>query len=193
MLVVLAAFVAAVAVGAIATAARDDGDTGPTVRLDERAGTYRGVGIGSSEAAIRRVFGEPGSGQGFVPLGERFADVGGPLSIPNPPGAERERSVLLRYEAVAFLLAHDRVYAFIVTDERARTSRGIGLGDSLAEAGRAHGPLVCYDAPGGEPLFGGDVQTYRVCRATVRPRRFLSFGRDPIRSLTLYDRSPVGR
>lgn len=191
MLAVLAAFVALVGAGAVVTAARDDGDTGPPLRLDERAGTYRGVGIASSEAAVRRVFGEPGGGDGFVPLGERFADVGGPLSVPNPPGAEHERPVLLRYENVAFLLARDRVYAFIVTDRRARTSRGVALGDSLAEARRAHGRLVCYEAPGGERLLGG-IETYRVCRARVRPRRFLSFGRDPIRSMTLYDRSPVG-
>jgi hypothetical protein len=57
-------------------------DEGVPVLVDERGGTYGGVGLGSSEAEVRAVFGDPGEGEGFIPLDEEaFVAVSPPTSI----------------------------------------------------------------------------------------------------------------
>jgi hypothetical protein len=160
---------------------RDQGRGGP---IDEHAASYRGIAIGATAADIRRAFGEPGSGEGFFPLDESFGEIGGAPAVVNWPRDWRGRPTVLRYESVAFLVGPEGLFAFVVTERGARTRRGVAIGDPLAKAVRAYG-LGCIDQPYGEPLFGGDVPTFRTCRGTVDRRIRIWFGRDPIRSITL--------
>lgn len=90
---------------------------------------------------------------------------------------------MLRYEDRAFLLTQNRVYAMMVTARGARTTRGIRIGDALAAVGEAYGESSCYRVSTNEGRDG-----YRVCRVKIGPKRFLSFGGDPIRSFTLFSR-----
>jgi hypothetical protein len=184
------AFAAAVVVAATGLAGCfDRGDTRSGVGLiDERAGAYRGIGVGASEADVRRAFGPPGDGEGFFPLGESFGEIGGaPSVVVWPRGTHFSR--VLRYDEVAFLVGERGVYAFVVTEEDARTRLGVGIGDPQAAARRAY-DAGCIEQPYGEPLFGGEPSTFRTCRATVGKRIRIWFGRDPIRSITL---ARVGR
>ena len=161
---------------------------GPAV-VDETAGAFRGVRMGAGEADVRRVFGEPGDGEGFFPLGESFGEIGGAPAVRNWPHDWRGRPTVLRYEGVAFLVGPRGVFAFVVTEEGARTKRGVRIGDSLERAQRVY-DAGCGEQPYGEPLFGGDTPTFRWCRGTIAERHRIWFGRDPIRSITL---ARVGR
>ena len=149
--------------------------------LDERAGSYRGVRFGATEAQVRQVFGTPGGGSGFSPLGSEFHDVGGPPAVRVwPPGSFTQRA--LRYEGVAVLVGTGGVYAIMVT-EPARTLRGVSVGDDLVRARRLY-KLGCGEGVAGERI-GGGVATYPTCRGTIGGRIRIWFGEDPIGSIAI--------
>ncbi len=150
-------------------------------RLDERGGTYRGVRLGDTEAEVRDRFGAPGEGEGFFPLGESYAEIGGPPAFRVwPPGSSSSKA--LRYEGVAFAVGSDGVYAIIVT-EPARTLRGVAIGDDLARSRRLY-DVGCGEGAAGERLGGGSL-TYPTCRGTIDERIRIWFGEDPIRSIAI--------
>jgi hypothetical protein len=149
--------------------------------LDERAGSYRGVEFGATEAQVRRVHGEPGDDSGFSPLGSEFADVGGPPAVRVwPPGSFKQKS--LRYEGFVFLVGTEGVYAIMVT-EPARTRRGVAVGDDLGRARRLY-ELGCGEGVAGERM-GGGVETYPTCKGTIDDRIRIWFGEDPIGSIAI--------
>jgi len=149
--------------------------------LDERAGSYRGVSFGASEAEVRRAVGEPGEGTGFSPLGSEFGDVGGPPAVRVwPAGSLLQKS--LRYRGFSFLVGTEGVYAIMVT-EPARTRRGVAVGDDLARARRLY-KVGCGEGVAGERI-GGGVATYPTCRGTIDGRIRIWFGEDPIGSLAI--------
>lgn len=155
--------------------------------VDEQQATFRTLGLDSTNSEVREVLGVGTAAGGFAPA-ERFpAEVAVPLALPNPPGAERERPLLRRYPDRAFLLAGGRVYATIITTRGAYTRHGIRIGDRMAKARRTYEQTDCYRAPAGERPGGGTI-TYPVCRVRIAPKRYLSFGGDPIRSFTLFSR-----
>jgi hypothetical protein len=165
------------------------GDSASGGLVHERRGSYGGIAMGASEQDVRRVFGEPGGGQGFFPLGESFAEIGGPPAVSVWPPGTRKRATVLRYDGVAFLVGSRGVFAFVVTAEGARTRMGVAIGDRLRDARRRY-RLGCGEGVGGEPLFGGETPTYPYCRGTIGDRIRIWFGQDPIRSITL---ARVGR
>ncbi len=153
-----------------------DGGSGDAL-IDERVGAYGGVGVGDSSVEVRRVFGEPSEdAQGFSPAGESPAEVGVPQQLPGP-------GALLKYDDVAFLVGQKGVYAFIVSEDGARTRRGVAIGSDLEHARNAY-RLDCIDVAGGESLFGGQ-EFYPSCRATLEDSLRMWFGRDPVRSITI--------
>jgi hypothetical protein len=125
------------------------------------------------------VLGEPGRDPGFAPAGENPSEVGVPESIPAiGPGG------LLKYQGVGFLSTPGGgVYAFIVTQAGATTTRGVSVGDRL-DVARDKYRLECGRVAGGESLLGGQVY-YPSCSARLAPGVRIWFGRDPIRSITL--------
>ena len=161
---------------------------GPALVIDERRGTYRGVGIGDRAAVVRRVFGPrefAGTNERISPTESDFVDDGGPtvVSVPCKPttpvrgGPSRHR--WLRYAEVTFLFCDGRVFAFMVTDEAARTTAGIAIGDSLDEARDHYRRLRCGDAP------AGDYRRYPYCAGSVHAGRHVWLGEDPSRSITV--------
>jgi hypothetical protein len=153
--------------------------------IDEVRGTYRGVGIGASAAAVRRALGArkfAGAGAPFWPLGAgSFAEVGGAMTIryPGIPSTPRTPE-LLRYQQVSFLLLDDKVFALMITDDGAATSRGLAIGGDLDDADERYEGLNCEDVEIGD--FG---ETFPYCAGVLAPERHIWFGQDPIRSITI--------
>jgi hypothetical protein len=90
----------------------------------------------------------------------------------------------LRYDHVSFLLCDGRVYAFIIAVRNARTLRGVAIGGGLDEAQSSYARLSCGNAPYGESFFG-EQPWYPFCGGMLRANRWVWFGRDPIRSITI--------
>ena len=154
---------------------------GPAV-LDEAAGTYRRVRFGDTRERVVAVLGPPGDEPEcgpISPLGDEFADIGGPPFLP-APSSDLSDLATLRYEGVSVLIGPRGVYAFLVSEADARTRRGVGIGDTLADARRAYGRVGC------ETFDNGEGVEYPYCRTTVGGVR-LWFGEDPIRSVTVVD------
>jgi hypothetical protein len=184
--------VAALLILAIVVAGCGGGDESdePLV-IDERAGTFRGVGIGDSASDVQLVFGErdfAGPNEGLMPSGSDFTEDGGPWSVRAPaPCRARTRSAtpMLRYDEVTFVLCDGRVHAFVVTDGAAETVTGIAIGDDLAEVRGTYGGFTCGETPEtGEGNFDRD-SSYPYCVGTAAPRRWVWFGEDPVRSITV--------
>jgi hypothetical protein len=162
---------------------------GTQLRIDEIRGSYAGVTMGDDRDAVVDRLGEPGGTEGFVPLDEEFGDVGGPPAVRVWPPDDRGEQAVLRYDGVAFLVGSRGVYAFVVTDDGARTRRGVAVGDPLARA-RSRYRLGCSEGIAGEPIAGGPLEKYPTCRGTIDDRRRIWFGEDRIRSIAV---ARVGR
>jgi hypothetical protein len=156
------------------------GESAPGPLVDERAGEYRGVAMGHSIDDVRRLLGPDKGGSGFGPAGMLPAEAGVPQAIPAPGSLKPD---LLRYQDVAFLIGPRGVYAFIVTEDGARTRREVAIGDDLDDAHDKY-DLRCIDVAAGESPLGG-VTTYPSCSTTLGGRTRVWVGRDPIRSITL--------
>jgi hypothetical protein len=185
-----AAFVALVALasGCAPTLGGTSEEAGEApIVVDEAAPRYGNVGLGSTIAQVERLLGPGDASPGFAPAGRSPAAVAVPLSVPNPPWADRSRPALRRYEDSAFLFLRDRAYAMMLTGPHIGTARGVAIGDSIDEVRRRYDGVECTDVAGGESPSGG-VETYPSCRVRVAATRFVFFGGDPIRSVTFYSR-----
>jgi len=88
---------------------------------------------------------------------------------------------VLRFRDRSFVLTQGSgAYVMFVWNENARTQQGVAIGDRLEKARRRYPGLRCDTASEPEAL---DV-TWPVCVVRVG-KRFLSFGEDPIRSITV--------
>jgi hypothetical protein len=166
-----------------------EGGRAPTL-IDEERGTYRGVGIGDRAAAVFRVFGRvhtSGTTDPVAPVKDDFADIGGANVMSTPckgraPGMSGITT--LRYDHVTFLLCDRHVYALIIAVDNARTLRGVSVGRDLGAAEDAYPRLSCGEAHYGEALLG-EPPSYPYCGGKLRAGRWIWFGRDPIRSITV--------
>lgn len=150
--------------------------------MDERTGTYRGVGLGDDRRAVRQEFGRPApwdETSSIAPLGA------GPVTSPQSyscPGAARES--FMRYRGVSFGLAGDRVCQLMVTARGAVTSRGVGVGDAWEKARDAHPELRCDIAR----IRGEHPRTFRFCAGRTADDVHLWLGGDPIDNIELTTR-----
>jgi hypothetical protein len=183
--ILLVAVFAAIVGGVLwATAGSDEPER--TTLVDELTGSYRGVAMGEMPDEIRHRLGPSAGDSGFSPAGQLPAEAGVPQAIPT--GGSRPD--ILKYEDVAFLVGARGVYAFIITDETAATTRGVRIGDAMDDARRAY-ELGCIDVAGGESVLGRQ-EFYPSCRATLDERMRVWFGRDPIRSITVLSLRHLG-
>jgi hypothetical protein len=145
--------------------------------IDENAGTYRGVGFGDPIRVVKRVFGEQ------RPAGEY--EPGTPFRYPE--GGHFGPSVMqfgdydpfgptLRYFDVVFTFkGRQGLGAFEVVEPVASTRRGVRIGDPLERADAAYPQLQC----------GTVHEQYPACSGKLGPGRFIWFGGDPIKSITM--------
>lgn len=154
--------------------------------LDEKRGRYRGTAIGDRRSTALRRQGpppKPKSKDENGPVDSDFYDDGTPSSW-SPPGRSTVAGRDLNYRGRSYLVGDGRgdrrVYGFIITDRRAETSRGVGIADTLAFA-RRHYPQLQCDVVN----QGTEYVAFPACRAQIAPRRYLGFGQNPIRSISL--------
>jgi hypothetical protein len=179
---------ALVALGGCA-AFRFANEDAPPARFDainEVGGSYGGVGIGSSQEDIVRVFGrvEPLVREGpFQPTGA--GEFRGPTFIRTEIG--------YAYEDVLFWLSPNdpdqssqrrRVAGIQVTSPGAATGRGIEVGDGLGDVRASYPDMDCGEAPAGESLISGNT-TFPYCFGKVARDRWIWFGGDPVANISV--------
>jgi hypothetical protein len=137
--------------------------------------SFRGVSLEDTRAEVAAALGPaPASrGSSIAPLGEDFAEIGG------PPFVATSGSTLqsLRYRGTTVLVSDDRVYGILTTDAEAETAEGVGVGDNLEVAEDAYPNVECGVASATE------YRTFPYCGGRLAPGRWIWFGQDPIRSI----------
>ena len=101
-------------------------------------------------------------------------ELGQPTVVDSPEGGTHT----LRYRDAVYLTARGRVFALLVADRRARTLRGVGIGDSLDRVRERYGQLRCGTTPGRE------YPDHPYCAGKLG-RLSISFGENPIKSITI--------
>lgn len=156
------------------------------IALDELRGSYRGTAIGDRRSSAMRRQGPSQRRADSDDSGPIDSDRDGTPGDWRPPGSAAVSPADLDYRGRSYLVEHrsndPRVYGIIVTDRRAQTSRSVGIGDTLAFAQERYPNLRC-DTVGPRTEF--IRPPFPACRARIAPRRYLGFGQDPIRSITL--------
>lgn len=150
--------------------------------VSDRTGSFRGVSLATPLDAVRARLGVPT----IVPEGDRAA--GRPLDAPAGlalPGDLPEGETW-RYAGVALLVRGSRIEAMVVSDARAETAAGVGVGDSLGISRRAYGGLACS----GVRRSGATNPAYPACRSRLPGREGLRrvgivFAGDPVQTVTL--------
>ena len=167
-------------VGALSPLLADcTGDEVPTGgQIDLQAGTYDGVGIGSTPAEMQAVFGAPppSDEQGVQPLGAR--EFRGPTWFrhwPDPdPGPNFEPPPAYLYPHVSFLDdGSRRISVVMVIAPGAATLEGVY-------------PVRCGEE------FGAGEPPYPACVGRLAAERWIWFGGDPIENITV-GRFPMRR
>jgi hypothetical protein len=151
-------------------------------RIDERAGSYRGVGLGDPIPAIKRVFGEQrpaGDYEVMAPF--RYPDGG----YYGPPvlqfGDYEPFGPTLRYYDVVFTFKGAKgLGVFEVVEPGASTRRGVQVGDPLGSITHAYPELHC-----GTANKDTEYEPYPACAGEIDPGHFIWFGGDPIKSITM--------
>jgi len=152
--------------------------SGPAT-VDERAGTYRGVGIGSTKQQARRELGRAESGptDPLAPIGTDPADVGVP---PAPQDPSKGGIAIWRFEDAVMAASESRAWLLTVTTKDAVTNEGVGVGSKLDDAKTAYPDAEC--ATENE---GTEYTQFEFCTTRVAPDRYLYFAYDPVRSVTV--------
>lgn len=181
----LQALAAAVVTAAALAGCGEEGDREPGgagLTIDERRGTLGPIGLGSSLREVEARFGageraDAGTTE-RTPLQGSLEELGLPWTTDPPPGGGG--STLLRYPDAVFKVAAARVVLFSIARAGVTTRGGVGIGDPLGRVRERYEGARC-----GIRNAGSDAPEYPYCVVTVAPRRFVWFGRDPIRSITV--------
>jgi hypothetical protein len=175
---------------------------GPIRRvIDETKGTYRGVGLGDTQATIVVAIGPPAaidqSGGHLAPVGTTQSDFhpgsGQCYSsravfqrqVANAQRTKRSIPVeALRYRNSSFLLTGARACSVTIVEERAGTRRGVAIEDPLDKAKAAYPGIRCSRHTY-ENDAGINVIDFPYCAEMLAPSRYLWFGGDPIDTIEL--------
>jgi hypothetical protein len=188
----------AIACGVAVGACGDGRDASPTasrsvLTVDEQRGTVKSVTLGDSPASVRRMWGSPARGNvgasfagSAIPLGsdDDGGLPGGPSPRPVRPG---DRFGALRYPgASAVYSSRHGVFLIIVTDRRARTLKGVSIGDTLADAQRTYPGLQC-----GHRDARAEHSATDYCREHLPNGLWLWLGQDPIETISISRTIPL--
>jgi hypothetical protein len=152
--------------------------------IQTKPGTYRGVGIGDDVTAMHRTFGpQPPAAEGERIVARSVGEENdySPSVIQLPPLARASPPYRAsRYEHVVFLARGRRIGALLVNADGARLDGGdVRIGGELETAGQAYG-LRC-----GTANEGSEYEKFPACTGKISARRYLWFGGDPIRNVTI--------
>ena len=165
-----------------------------TIVLNDAHPSFRGVSLGDSHAQLLARLGKApldtaAYGVLTLPFGvnDPTDELGLPATGPSPPSStlpllKRLHTIrTVAYRNVVFLVSSTRagVYYFGITASGARTSRGVGIGDSLARARATYGQILhCATAD-----QGTEYPQFPYCGARLGRHLYIYFGQDPIRSI----------
>jgi hypothetical protein len=79
---------------------------------------------------------------------------------------------------VTFFVCDGRVDGFIVAQNGAHTRQGVAIGDDAKKVKARYPQLTCGESP-------FERGSYPYCSGRIAAHRWLWFGRDPIRSITV--------
>lgn len=153
--------------------------------VDEARGTFRGLHFGDSRSQIRRRIAPARcSEEGvLIPLEEDVYEVGGRYTGEYQPRSSDgpDRQCVMRYARLAVEVSlSDGAFLFMTTDARARTRRGVGIGDSADLVMRRYPGAMCQgfeDTGDVDSVPGGCLLPPAETRDGVEAPR-LSFGLD---------------
>jgi hypothetical protein len=168
--------------GPSGTLADEDGQTASVV-VDEDSGSYRGVAIGDDGEAIQTALGKrapAGENEPGLALGWEDRSDYGPTLIQLNRYGTRSSETWYRYRDVVLFLRNDKLGAFIVVNDDARSRRGVAVGMPLDRAQAAYPELQC-----GTVDEDADDVPYPACTGKVGATNYIWFGGDPIRSITV--------
>ena len=148
--------------------------------VDERQGTYRGVGIGTTRADAKRELGhvESGPTDPLAPLGVDADEVGVPPSPRDPGGPDG--IAIWRFERAVMAAGGGRAWLLSIAADDAVTAERVGVGTTLAEVRVAYRGMDC-----GTVNEGTEYPQFEYCTVRVAPERYLFFAHDPVRSITM--------
>jgi hypothetical protein len=146
--------------------------------VDEQAGTYRGVGIGSTRSEAERGLGRLKSGPNdpLAPIGADPVEIG----IPPAPQDAGTGIAIWRFEHAVMAAGRGRAWLVSVAVRDAVTREGVGVGSTLDDVRAAYPAAEC-----GTANEGTEYTPFDYCTLRVAPRRYLWFGSDPVRSVTM--------
>jgi hypothetical protein len=151
-------------------------------QIDERLGTYRGVGLGDPMPAIRRVFGEQrpaGDYEAMTPFRYPEGYYDGPTVVQF--GDYEPFGPTLRYYDVVFTFKGGRALGeFEVVEPGAGTRKGVRIGDPLEAVERRYPELRC-----GTVNENSDYPEFRACTGRLRSGHVIWFGGDPINAIAM--------
>ncbi len=154
--------------------------------VDEGAGTYRGVGLGSTRDEARRELGrlESGATDPLAPIGTDPVDVG----VPPSPQEPRDSGgiAIWRFEDAVMAAGRGRAWLVTVAADDAITGEGVGVGSELDDVRAAYPDAECDTAN-----EGTEYTQFEYCTLRVASERYLWFAYDPVRSVTV-SREPLG-
>lgn len=162
---------------------RDAESTEPAepVLVDPVSGTAQGVALGATKAEVEAKLGNAppwNDDESVEPLEEDWQEIGAPSGM-----AANQTYEALRYAHTTVELEGGHVISIVTAERGATTPAGVGVGDDLDSAQQAYPSLRCYDVSG-----AGGHGSYPACSGRLGPQRWLWFGEDPIRSITLASR-----
>jgi hypothetical protein len=143
-----------------------------------RVGSFRGVHLGEDTRAVVRTLGKPVKWGDFPTP----TDASEGATPPSGPG----EAISLDYADIAIDTKAGRVVWIVTISPRAQTSRGVGVGDSLALARRAYPHLTCASHDSGvDEAFGPPF-----CYAHMRPGVNIELIGDPILAIVVHGTRP---
>lgn len=154
--------------------------------VDLQRGSFRGVTLGESRRAVRRILGPPlgEPDEGFEPVGVDRDSAGFPYTISPPRRGGRGSGLSIRsmqYRGVGFLVERRAgVYTVGITAKGAVSRRGVGIGSSREDVMRRYPRLNCgtqNNRPEGIPR--------PYCAGRIRRGIHVWFGQDPVQSIII--------
>ncbi|HWB56353.1 MAG TPA: hypothetical protein VG479_05400 [Gaiellaceae bacterium] len=149
--------------------------------VDLDAGTYRGIGIGSTEEQMKAVFGDKDPAlltESAAPVGHE--DSPGPHAFNPFPGGAKPR--WFRYDTVTFFVADGEVVALMIVDPTTITTTGIRMGSELdaVKSGAGLEGVRC-----GTVNEMTEYEPYAACSGKTVSGLDVWLGGDPLANITI--------
>jgi len=171
---------------AVAACGGDSAPAAQRVTVDERAGTYRGVGLLDTRRELERRFGRARVTKDgpFEPLNMDFYDA----MLPPSPSYTTGEHAFWRFQDVAVDAYDGKTFTLAVTAQNAVTKQRVGVGSTREQVVAKYPGLKC-----GVANEGTEWPEIPYCTGRVSPGRYIWFGGDPVRSVVLSRKTLIRR